>query len=196
MRSRSKILLTCSAALLLGSVGFAVARAATHQLTLRLPGGGIEHITYSGYAAPSITILPMEQVISVPADPWWLAPNLGFISGDFRGISAAMNQDMRAALQNANALTALSSNTVKGTVQPMPRGSESFAVVSTLQGNHDCTREVQITGMGDDRQPQVVSHNSGDCAGLLDHGHPADAASQFLKVNSPAVQGSDMVRAS
>ena len=196
MRSRSKILLTCSAALLLGFVGFAVARAATHQLALRLPGGSIEHVTYSGYTAPSITILPEEQFISVPADPWWLASNPGFISDDFRSINAALNQDMRAVLQDANALTALSPNTVKGTVRPMPRGSESFAMVSTMQGNHDCTREVQITGMGDDRQPKVVSHHSGDCAGLLEHSHPAGAASQILKVNSPAVQARDMVRAS
>jgi hypothetical protein len=189
MKLPVKNLLVYGAAILLGSAGLASALPVKHDMTLRLPNGGLERIAYSGNVAPKITIVPEEEMFFVPAGVWWSVPSLDSVSSDLQGIDAAMNQHLVATLQEMNRLTATSPKNINESVQPMPAGSEDFAIVTTTNGHQGCTREMQIIGLGLGKTPKIVSHSSGDCAGVAAPSGSTGLGPHFTQVVDREVVG-------
>src|SRR5579864_1152310 len=91
-----------AAVLLSATCGAAVAKGPqSHVMTVRLPGGGVEEIRYSGDVAPQVTVSPEGIPVSVA---WPLAmfdSDLSFAGLD--RISAAMDRQMNVMLRNARA---------------------------------------------------------------------------------------------
>lgn len=136
----------------------------THTLTVRLPGGGIERIVYTGDVAPRVEVAPTAALPIV----WAGEPDFddtAFAAMD--RISAQMDREMAAMARQADALEA---GAVAGagplafaSTGGLPAGGQSFSFVSTMSGAGVCSRSVEITSTGDGRQPRVVSHSSGSC---------------------------------
>jgi hypothetical protein len=113
-----------------------------HVLTVQLPGGGVEHIQYSGDVAPRIVLVPMSSTMSVMQDDPFAA---------LERISDMMQQQEIMMLRQMQALTAV------------PFGAGGHAFVSTMAGNGVCMRSVRITYNNGEEAPKVVSSTSGDC---------------------------------
>lgn len=164
MRTLPKILAACAAMALAGSAAWAATIPPMHHLTLALPGGGVEHIAYSGDVAPQVTILP--QAVAMTAAPAWFTP-MGFdaMTGRIDRIVAAMGTDMDAMLRQAGAMMAMPAfnGIMHANLGRLPQGGESYSVISTQSGNHVCTQSVEITSNGNGQAPKVVRHSSGDC---------------------------------
>jgi len=132
-----------------GYAGFARAGSPdVKTMTVQLPGGGIEEISYTGDVAPQVSLLPA-------------AP--GGIDDPFAAlaqISAAMDQQAAAMMNAMDAMTA-------GAIgQP---GLLVPAALGQMPPGGACIQSLEITAMGNGQPPQVVSHSSGDCGG----GEPA-----------------------
>ncbi len=144
--------------------GIATAAALnTHALTVRLPGGGIERIVYTGDVAPRVVVAPAAAPIVWAAGPGF--DDTAFAAMD--QISAQMDREMAAMLRQAEAIesTGLAGAgplTVASTAD-LPPGARSYSFVSTTSGAGVCSRSVEITATGDGREPRVVSHSSGSC---------------------------------
>jgi hypothetical protein len=129
-----------------------------HQMTVQLPGGGVEHITYTGDVAPKVRVVPMSAM-----------PQIGFMPmgfPDIARIQAAMDAQMaqmHAIMQRANAMAA----------QSFAAGSNGPLAISTGSGSHFCARSVQITTGADGKQ-NVVTHTAGDCGSGAQASAPAN----------------------
>ncbi len=132
-----------------GYAGFARAGSPdVKTMTVQLPGGGIEEITYTGAVPPQVSLLP-----PAPAgidDPF----------ATLAQISAEMDQQAAAMMNAMDAMTAGAIGQpgllVPAALGPMPSGGA-------------CFQSLEITAMGNGQPPQVVSRSSGDCGG----GQPA-----------------------
>jgi hypothetical protein len=163
MRLTPTLLIAGVAAAVVAGVATAAALN-THSLTVRLPGGGIERIVYTGNVAPRVEVAPTAAVPIV----WAGAP--GFDDTAFAAmdrISAQMDREMAAMLGQAGPLE---SGAMAGagpltfaSTGGLPAGGQSFSFVSTVSGQGVCSRSVEITSAGDGRQPRVVSRSSGNC---------------------------------
>lgn len=182
MRALSKILGACAIATLAGSAAWASSTPSEHQMTVWLPGGGSETITYTGDVAPKVSFKSGE-----------FAP-IGFDAIGFDQtlpidrIAAAMDADMASMMRHADAMMAMPvmvapfNGITEADLSAMPPGSQSYSMVSTMNGNNVCTRSVQITET-DHGKPQVVRRSSGNCAGVPDSSvlfHPAPQADNHL----------------
>ena len=164
MRTLSKILGACAIAALAGSAAWASSTPSEHRMTVWLPGGASETITYAGDVAPKVSFTSGEF------------EHLGFDALAFgqvmpiERIAAAMDADMAAMMRQADAMAMpvavmpFNGVTAAG-LRAMPPGSQSYSVASTMNGNNVCTRSVQITESGESK-PKVVRHSSGNCAGM------------------------------
>ncbi len=164
---RNALLAGAAVLLLAGSVGYAEADSPTptHVLTVRLPGGGIEQIHYSGNVAPQIVLLPDGDALPVA-----LAPSTGFWVSPFATldrIAAQMDRETASMLQQAEMLAAQPfpgpDQLVPLGFGRMPAGAQGYSFVATFSGNGVCTRSVTITSQGDNARPRVVSDTSGNC---------------------------------
>ncbi|HTT83187.1 MAG TPA: hypothetical protein VMF67_06885 [Rhizomicrobium sp.] len=147
-------------ALLVSGVLAAAAGPATHVMTVRLPGGAIEQIRYSGDVPPRVNISPWAGTF----DFGWPVADFGpspFVEMD--RISAAMDRQMAVMIRNADAMAA-DPGLVEINAGKLPPGSESYSFVSTMSGNGMCARSMQIVSRGDGQKPQVVTKTYGDCA--------------------------------
>ena len=163
MRLTRTLLIAGVAATFVAGVATAAALS-THTLTVRLPGGGIERIVYTGDVAPRVEVAPTAAVPIV----WAGEP--GFDDTAFAAVdrmSAQMDREMAAMFGQADAIQ---SSVLAGagpltfaSTGNLPAGAQSFSYVSTLSGAGVCSRSVEITSTGDGRQPRVVSHSSGNC---------------------------------
>ena len=163
MRLTRTLLVAGVAATVVAGVATAAALN-THTLTVRLPGGGIERIVYTGDVAPRVEVAPAAAAPVV-----WLGPP-GFDDTAFAAmdqISAQMDREMAAMIRQADALD---SGAVTGAGPltfasdgGLPAGARSFSFVSTTSGNGVCSRSVEITSAGDGREPSVVRRSSGRC---------------------------------
>lgn len=160
MKSIFPILAAGAGALLLaGSVALAASRPAVHDITVELPGGGMEHIQYTGNVAPRI-------VFGAPASLDWTMPAAWWPSFPaFDALDAAMDRQMNAMLQQARALeTVTASGGVNdAALRNLPPGTTSYTWISTSDGTHSCTRAIRVSASEDGVKPQVVSQTSGDC---------------------------------
>jgi hypothetical protein len=178
---KTSVLLAGIAALSLagGSAAMAAKSAPVmHEMTIRMPGGGIAHIDYTGNVAPKVTIgsapfaTLMPQVAFMPQ----IAFGPGFV--DFARIQAAMDrqmQQMNAVMQQADALAARSfaNAPIAISAGKLPAGSQSFQMISTSAGNNFCARSIQITTAANGKE-NVVRHSAGNCGSS--HGAAADHA--------------------
>jgi len=161
-----------------GLAGFAEAGSpAVHTLTIRLPGGGIETIRYTGDVAPKVMLAPPQMVAFAPAFP---AFPVDPVFARLERISAAMHRQMTDMMQQAEMMDAQSSDQLSQAMLKNAPGS-GYSFVSTMSGNGICMRSVQITSTPGGK-PQVVSHTSGDCKGA-----PASAGQAVLPAAPPVL---------
>jgi hypothetical protein len=66
----------------------------------------------------------------------------------------------------------------------IPVSAESYFFVSTLNGNGVCTREVQMTNLGDSLKPTVISQRSGNCSGRSATDIPPHDIAQLQKAGT------------
>lgn len=161
MRMLPKILGACAIAALAGSAAWAASRPVQHHLTVWLPGGGSEVITYTGDVAPKLSFTPGEFAPAPAA--FWSPFDIGM---PVDRIAAAMDNNMASMIRQADAMMAMPvlNGVMPANLGAMPPGSESYSVVSTMNGNNVCTQSVQITSSGNGHAPQVVRHLSGNCS--------------------------------
>lgn len=168
MRTLSKILGACAILALAGSAAWAASPPAQHRLTVWLPGGGSEVISYAGNVVPEISFTPADVA---PVSFW--SP-IGFNAMPVDPIAAAMDADMASMIQRADAMMAMPmmiapfNGVSEANLEAMAPGSQSYSVVSTMNGNNVCTQSVEITSSGHGK-PQVLRHSSGNCAAMPDN---------------------------
>lgn len=197
MRTFPKILGACAIAALAGSAAWASATPSEHQLTIWLPGGGSETITYTGDVAPKVSFAPSDLA---PVS-FWSPEAFDAMAFDqampIDHIAAAVDADMASMMHQADAMMAMPimvlpfNGVTEANLNAMPPGSQSYSVVSTMNGNNVCTRSVQITEGGHGK-PQVVRHSSGDCAAMPDSSvlfhREAHGDNDLMKVRSTVPQ--------
>lgn len=145
-----------------------------HTVTVGVPGGGVETIEYSGKVAPRISFQHIP-IFGPPADQFVSFAPVGF--GSFAAldrISAEMDQQMNAMMQQAETLAAMPQRAplYQAVLKGVPEGA-TFSMVSETSGNGVCTHMTRITQGAGDARPQVVSQTSGNCG--ADH-HAATLA--------------------
>jgi hypothetical protein len=183
---RTALLAGVGALMLSGALSGAAAGQDTHVMTVRLPGGEVERIRYSGDVPPQVVVTDG----AMPFDVGWPAAFFGPDSpfAEMNRISAAMDRQMTAMLRNADAFAANTglSETEAG---KLPPGAESYSFVSSMSGNGVCARSVQITSRGEGQKPQVLSRTYGDCGNGgggatpgVQHAVPADRPSDVQEI--------------
>ena len=156
---RAILLVGATAALF--SAGIAAAKSPdTHVMTVRLPGGVIEEIRYSGDVPPRVNVEPQEMPMSFGWPAAFFGPDSSF--AEFHRISAEMHQRMDSMLREARTLAQ------RGAVTEidsggLPPGSQGYSFVSTMRGDGVCAKSVEITSRGNGEKPQVVSRTWGNC---------------------------------
>lgn len=162
MRTARTALIAGAAALgIAGLAGLALAAGpSVHEMTIRIPGGGLAQIEYTGNVAPKV------MFSSGPSLPF--AADYGFRDSPFAEldrISAAMDRQMDEMLQQVRSMQPLmfSGPLNQAVLRNMPAGASSYSFVSTMSGNGFCSRSVQIIASPDGGKPKVVSHSSGNC---------------------------------
>lgn len=161
MRSfRDFLLAGIAAVAVAGFSGWASAQTPQlHTMTVRLPGGGVEQIEYTGNTPPLISV--STGPATVAAMPALFGPGSLFAQMD--RISAEMDRQAAALFRGTDAL-ANNPNLFTGTdLADMPAGSHSYTFVSTASPSGVCEESMQITATGNG-PPQVVRHTSGNCA--------------------------------
>lgn len=158
----------------------------THVMTVRLPGGGTAQISYTGNAAPRVSVsdAPAPLAAFIPMRSFF-GPGSPFAA--LERISAEMDREAAAMLRQADLLAAeaRSGQLGEAALHGLPRGGESYSFVSTLSGSGVCSQSVEITSQGNGAPPRVVRHSSGNCTAL-----PGGAGS----VNLPAAPATPATR--
>jgi len=153
-----------AAVVLFGACGMAAAEnPQSHVMTLRLPGGAVEEIRYTGNVAPQVVVSSDRS----PADFGWpvafFGPDSAFAEMD--RTSAAMNRQMNLILHNAEALADEPGLVREIDAGKLPPGTQGYSFVSTMSGDGVCGESIEITSRGDGQKPKVVSKRWGSCAG-------------------------------
>lgn len=176
-RSKTALLAGAAAALLAG--GFALASANLHTMTVQVPGGGVATIQYAGAVKPKVTFDNNPFAANFMG---WNAPFAALQRASIR-----MDREMDAMMHDFGAWNANPLFSAK--LENAPAGIHEYSMVSTLSGNHVCTRTMQITSMGNGK-PKVVSHSSGDCGAMAGAGlitvHPLSPGTQSATLQSQA----------
>lgn len=162
--------------LLAGVAGISLAASAslaagnTHELTVRLPGGGIERIEYTGNVAPRVIMSPYAW----PAA--FFAPALSFAA--FDRMAAEMDREMAAFRNEAETLARVPANggLDEAALRNLPPGAASWSMTSISMGDGFCSQSVEVTRPANGGKPQVVRHQSGNCAGANAQGTPSVSA--------------------
>jgi len=182
---RTVLLAGAAAVVLMTGGGLAAARSQeAHVMTIRLPGGGVEEIHYTGDVAPRVFVSKNSAPIGFGWPAAFFGPDPVFAEMD--RISAAMDRQMALMLRGAQVLAAEPGLVSQADTDRLGPGSEShYSFVSTLSGAGICGRSVEITSRGDGQKPQVVSRSWGNCGkGRADTGANGSAP--------PAGQPSDV----
>lgn len=167
MQPSRRLLLAIGILAITGSAVLADVLPTAHHLVVRLPRGGTEQSSYTGDAAPRIVFLSdaTEPLMVKPAAELWLPfAGLDRISADMHQMAAAIDRQMSVAMQELQFVSlAVQNDMTDATLRSFPAGAESYSFVSIMNGRNVCTREVQITSMGNSAKPKVVSYSSGNC---------------------------------
>jgi len=159
----------------LAVAGFSLSALAqdVHTMTVHLPGGGTEHILYTGDHAPRIVINRGAQNPFVQRYSSWYSP---FAALD--RISAEMNRQMDEMMRETATMPLLAAPSRLIETHNTDAGATSFSMVSTMSGGHVCMQSVQITTDASGKR-HVEQHSSGDCQGAHMQG-PADISAAPL----------------
>lgn len=172
---RVSLLAGIAAAAVAGFSGWAHAQdARLHLMTVRLPGGDVEQIEYTGNTPPQVSV--STGPAAVAAMPVLFGPNSPFAEMD--RISAEMDRQAAALFRETAAFADNTNLFTETNLGNMPAGSRSYTVVSTASPSGVCEESTQITATGDG-PPKIVRHTSGNCA-------PADGAGATIGL--PAAQ--------
>lgn len=180
--------------LLAGVASVALAGSvAAHTLTVRLPDGTTEQINYAGSVEPQVSFVPATSVpaTSIQAPELAFGPNSPFAL--MQQISAEMDRETAAMMQQMQQLQAAAFQPMGGIGQPLsvamtnlPRGAESYSFVSTLSPAGACSESMEITSTGPGHKPQVVTHRSGNCGAVGATAPTAIAAPDETPATPPA----------
>jgi hypothetical protein len=149
MRTLPKILGACTIAALAATAAWSATAPNLHRITVQLPGGGVEHITYTGDAAPKITIMPSAIPAGITPAAFWSPLAITPIGFDTMWtptdqIVTAMNDELASMIAEPNAMMVMPPlNLSYAKLKAMPPGSQSYSVISTLSGNNGCTVQLR-----------------------------------------------------
>ena len=155
---RTVLMAGAAAVVLFGACG-AVA-SATHVMTVRLPGGAVEEIQYTGNIAPKVVVSRQGTALDFGWPVAFFGPDSAF--AELNRISAAMDRQMDVMLHNAEAFAAEPGVVTEIDAGKLPAGSQGYSFVSTMSGSGMCGKSVEITSRSG-QKPQVVSRSWGDC---------------------------------
>src|SRR3546814_20759595 len=107
--------------------------------------------------------------------------------------AADMDRQMDAMVRQARMVEAAAARGAtpdRAAFGTLSAGTVSYRFVSTSTGNGTCSRSIQVTSLGADQQPKVVSSSSGDCGApsrrpvqaVADHGHLASPANPIRAI--------------
>lgn len=158
MRTVPTLILAGVAAI--GLTGLALAAGAMHEMTVRIPGGGVAHVQYSGDVAPKITFAQGEaQPFAVD---FWI-PDSPFAELD--RISALMDHQMAQMMYQARLMRMQPADPLySATLKNMPAGVSDYTFVSTMSDNGFCLRSTQITSSPHGGASKMVTKTSGNCS--------------------------------
>lgn len=143
--------------------GFSMAALAenVHSMTVNLPGGGTEHIFYTGDHAPKVVMDRASENPFMRGYVGWRSPFAAL-----ERMSAEMRHQMNVMMRETATMPLLAgpNRLMQTEMNSMPRGANSLSVVSTVSGNHVCTHVTRIT-MDEHGKRLVEQRMSGDCNG-------------------------------
>ena len=156
-----------------------------HEMTMRLPDGGVAHIRYAGNTPPQVSFddfalrntgfsgaLPADPFTGPFADPF----------ADMERISAAMDRQAAQMMRLANAdFSAASPQALEARLGELPRGAAGYSVYSVTSGGKTCTERMAF-GYDSHGKPVVQKASAGNCAVVS---APADHAPSY-HVSNPA----------
>ena len=190
MRISTSLIIAGAAVIGLAGLAPTIARELdTHTVTVRIPGGGVETITYTGKVAPRVSF---QQIpVSGPVDGSFAAfAPIGFPSfAALDRISAEMDRQMDAMMRQTQMLAAMPQSPLyHATLKGVPGGATTFSMVSETSSNGVCTHVTRITQGAGDARPQVVSQTSGNCGEGAHSAQPAsDPDMKQINYRMPAV---------
>lgn len=151
----------------LAIAGSALAQT-THTMKVRLPSGSLEQIQYSGNTPPRIEIVPTPTFIPVMGVPAWAFDPASPFS-QMQRIAAVANREAAALWSQAAVLAAQPLPGPNGPISiefaHAPAGTRVFTFSARYAGNGVCTENMEITSIGPNGRPHVVSRRSGECGG-------------------------------
>ncbi|HEX4183181.1 MAG TPA: hypothetical protein VHY34_07975 [Caulobacteraceae bacterium] len=163
MRAVPVVLLAGVAAIAVA--GVAVAQIVkVHEVTVRLPDGGVEEIHYFGDVAPQVFV--SRDIAAYPL----AGADAAYVNSPFaqlQWISAEMDREAAAMVRHADMLEAEALQGPDGLTQisadTLPAGTRGISYVSTVTSDGVCVRSMQITSTGDGHKPRVLTRTSGQC---------------------------------
>ena len=185
-------------AVLAGLASLAVAGAAMaaeaprfHTMNLHLADGAVVQVRYSGTVAPTVTVArePAQSAL----DP------AGFLAGLDTAPFAALDRVAAEMDREADAMLRQARLGAPGNAQGaswpgldlvagggFPVGAAGYSFVSETTSDGGCTRSVEVTRAAPTAKPNVVTHQSGDCAAAGAPAAPRSGASAAVKPAKPA----------
>ena len=151
--------------LLAGVASVALAgTVAAHTLTLQLPDGTTEQITYSGDVAPQVSFTPAQAGASQTMGGAFGPPSPFAL---MQQIAAQMDRDADAMMRQMQEIAA---QPLAGPGQPiqidmtkLPPGTQSYSFVSTMSASGVCSQSTEVIARAPGQKPQVITHRSGNC---------------------------------
>ncbi len=138
------------------------------EMTVRLPGGGVAHIEYTGETPPKVVIGQGDPIF----DGFWgvgplvrFNPSLDPAFADIDRLQRALERRFETILREAQALHTDPEAMIKVGDGSAP-GSFSYSFVSRSSGGKTCSHSARITTPANGGKPKVVEQTSGDCDDL------------------------------
>lgn len=159
MRKLHSAVLAGAAAIAVAGTAIAASRD-VHTLNVSMPDGSVAHITYHGDVRPNVRVEPAEAVLPLLAafdGPW--------ISLD--RMAAQFDASIREMANNVGALSraqGAGDGVNLAGLPKLPPGVVEYFSSTMSTGRGSCTRTVQVTAVGQNQAPKVLSSASGDCA--------------------------------
>jgi hypothetical protein len=147
-KTQTALLAGIAAAAVIGFAGLAEADgSAVHTMTVRLPGGDVETIRYTGDVAPRVVVVPTGA--DMPAA--FMPPELTA----FDRIQTAMDRQMTAMMEGMRAMPMVA----------MPNMNQLMQAAARNGGGSFCAQSMSITSSGNGQPAKVVTHSVGNCGG-------------------------------
>jgi hypothetical protein len=157
----ARVLVPAGIALALAGTAIAAAPAA-HRMTVALPDGGSAIIDYRGDVPPKVRLVPNANWTPVGMSDPVVWPDFA----DFERMTTTLNEQVDAMMRQANLIAAMPSGGQASLAAygNLPVGATSYSSVTTVTDEGSCTRTTEMTSMGANKPPKIVSSSSGNCA--------------------------------